>query len=95
MATSKIQFTVTDGNLFSAIAGEDHVSALVFDVTTSPSGGAIAADGRDLSLRAAADDDHDAERCQWRDARLDAARPDRPQHGLRRHSRGGRQVLHA
>lgn len=45
MATSKINFTVTDGNLFSAIAGEDHVSALVFDVTNSPSGGAIGADG--------------------------------------------------
>lgn len=46
MAISKINFTVTDGNLFSAIAGEDHVSALVFDVTESPvTGNTIAADG--------------------------------------------------
>lgn len=46
MATSKIKFTVSDGNLFSAIAGADHVSSLVFDVTTTPDGGgAIDVDG--------------------------------------------------
>lgn len=45
MATSKIQFAVTDGNLFTSIAGEDHVSSLVFDVTSAPAGGAIPADG--------------------------------------------------
>ena len=45
MATSKINYTVTDGNLFSAIAGADHVSSLLFDVATSPSGGAIGVDG--------------------------------------------------
>ena len=39
MAISKIQYTVTDGNLFKAIAGEDHVSAILFDVTTTPDGG--------------------------------------------------------
>jgi hypothetical protein len=46
MATSKINFTVTDGSLFTAIAGEDHVSSLLFDVTTTPDGGgAISANG--------------------------------------------------
>ena len=46
MAISKVQFTATDGNLFRAIAGEDHVSAILFDVATTPDGGgAIAADG--------------------------------------------------
>jgi len=45
MATSKINYTVTDGNLFAAIAGADHVSSLLFDVTNSPSGGAIGTDG--------------------------------------------------
>lgn len=45
MATSKIKYIVSDGNLFSAIAGADHVSSLLFDVTTSPSGGAIGVDG--------------------------------------------------
>jgi len=36
MATSKIKFTISDGNLFSTIAGADHVSSLVFDVATPP-----------------------------------------------------------
>ena len=46
MATSKINFTVTDGNLFTTVASADYVSSLVFDVTTSPSDGtAISADG--------------------------------------------------
>ena len=45
MATSKIKFIVTNGNIFNAIVGEDHVSSLLFDVTTSPAGGAIAATG--------------------------------------------------
>lgn len=37
MSKSKINFDVTNGNLFRALAGEDHISALVFDVTTYPS----------------------------------------------------------
>ena len=45
MATSKVKFTVSDGNLFSAIAGADHVASLVFDVDNSPAGGVIAAEG--------------------------------------------------
>ena len=36
MALPNINFTVTDGNLFRALAGQDHISALVFDVTTFP-----------------------------------------------------------
>ena len=45
MGTSKIKYTVTDGNLFSAIAGADHVSSLLFDVSNSPAGGVIGVDG--------------------------------------------------
>jgi hypothetical protein len=45
MATSKVKFTVSDGNLFSVIAGADHVASLVFDVDNSPAGGVISADG--------------------------------------------------
>lgn len=36
MATSKIEFTVTDGNLNQAVIGEDGVSSLLFDVSVSP-----------------------------------------------------------
>ena len=46
MATSKIKFIVTDGNLFTEAADEDGVSALIFDVSTSPfDGSAIPTDG--------------------------------------------------
>jgi hypothetical protein len=36
MALSKIQFKQQDGNLFAAQEGEDHISALIFDVNTFP-----------------------------------------------------------
>lgn len=36
MAISKVQFTRSDGNLSAPIVGEDHISALIFDVKTFP-----------------------------------------------------------
>ncbi|MEM6734482.1 MAG: DUF2586 family protein [Bacteroidota bacterium] len=36
MALPQITYKVTDRNLFRALAGEDHISALVFDVATFP-----------------------------------------------------------
>tara|TARA_R110000765_G_scaffold28058_5_gene67941 strand:+ start:363 stop:1616 length:1254 start_codon:yes stop_codon:yes gene_type:complete len=45
MATSKINYTVTNGNLFSAIAGEDHISSLLFDVSKDLAGSDSTADG--------------------------------------------------
>jgi len=56
MATSKIKFTVTDGNIISVIAGADHVASLVFDVTTSPSDGTtISANGEVHQIYSLAD----------------------------------------
>ena len=45
MATSKINYTVSDGNLFAAIAGADHVSSLLFDVTKDLAGATSTATG--------------------------------------------------
>ena len=36
MALSKVTLTREDGNLAAALTGEDHISALIFDVTTFP-----------------------------------------------------------
>lgn len=36
MALSKVTFTRTDGNLGTALAGQDHISGLLFDTTSAP-----------------------------------------------------------
>lgn len=36
MAISKVSFTRDDGNLATPLAGQDHISALIFDTTTFP-----------------------------------------------------------
>jgi len=48
MALPKVNFSQSNGNLFAALPGEDHISALVFDVATYPSSGSNTGENGDV-----------------------------------------------